>query len=163
MKINENNFYLYHFTDSRNIPSIKKYGLLSWQELLNKNIKHIPASNELSRRLDKKHNLEDYVRLCLNKDHPMFRAALYYGRVNNLVWLKIKTEVIDIPDTLFSNDNATSSRAIIDYSKLTAFNSKSTQAEILVKKRIEQKYIIFGDETILSLSRTKGNLNRLTL
>ena len=30
-------FNLYHFTDPRNVPSIKKLGLLSWEQLLRRN------------------------------------------------------------------------------------------------------------------------------
>ena len=134
---------LYHFTDPRNIPSIKKYGLLSWYELNKKNIYHIPASNSLSRNLDIRRNLEDYVRLSLNKNHPMFARAINEGRVKNLVWLKIDPIVMNFPDTLFSNDNATSNRAVINNNKDTALKSKSSQAEVLVKKRIDPKYIIF--------------------
>ena len=101
------NFILYHFTEPQNIPSIKRYGLLSWQELLTRNIFHIPASNELSRDLDRRNNLGDYVRLSTIPVHPMFSAAIYYGRVKQLIWLKIIPDVIDFPDTLFSDDNAT--------------------------------------------------------
>lgn len=136
-------FYFYHFTDPSNIPLIKKYGLLSWQQLLLRNVSHKPASNNLSRDLDRKHNLQDYVRLSLNQSHPMYSAALYYNRVRRLVWLKIIPEVMDLPGTLFSNDNATSNRAVINNAKSTALNSLAPQAEILVKKRIDPKYIIF--------------------
>lgn len=135
--------YLYHFTDPVNIPSIKRYGLLSWQELLSRNIWHNPASDKLSRDLDQRYNLEDYVRLSLNQNHPMFSAALYYKRVDQLVWLKIKIDVVDDPNTLFSSDNAASNRAIINNNKFTALDSPSPQAEVLVKKRIDPKYIIF--------------------
>lgn len=140
---NLNTHFLYHFTDPRNIPSIKKYGLLSWYELNKKNIYHIPASNSLSRNLDIRRNLQDYVRLSLNKNHPMFARAINEGRVKNLVWLKIDPIVMNFPDTLFSNDNATSNRAVINNNKDTALKSKSSQAEVLVKKRIDPKYIIF--------------------
>lgn len=140
---NINTHFLYHFTDPRNIPSIKKYGLLSWYELNKKNIYHIPASNSLSRNLDTRRNLEDYVRLSLNTNHPMFARAINEGRVKNLVWLKIDPIVMNFPDTLFSNDNATSNRAVIINNKDTALKSNSSQAEVLVKKRIDPKYIIF--------------------
>lgn len=138
-----NTHYLYHFTSPKNIPSIKKYGLLSWYELTRRNIPHVPASNTLSRNLYCRHNLEDYVRLSLNQNHPMYNRALIEGRVSKLIWLKIDPIVMDFPDTLFSSDNATSNRAVINSRKETALRSKSPQAEVLVKKRIYPKYIIF--------------------
>jgi len=143
-KTNNYNFYLYHFTDPRNIPSIKKYGLLSWDQLLKRKIIHYPASNDLSRYLDKRYHLENYVRLTLNLNHPMYHASLYYGRVQSLVWLKILPSVIDLPDTLFSNTNATSNNAIINKFKDTALKSNDEQAEILVKERINPSFIIFN-------------------
>ena len=140
-----NNHFLYHFTEPKNIPSIKKYGLLSWEELTNRNIAHTPASNNLSRNLDRRYNLEDYVRLSLNQDHPMFHQAINEGRVNQLIWLKINPIVMNFPNTLFSNDNATSNRVIINNIKETALKSNSLQAEVLVKKRIDPKYIYFPE------------------
>lgn len=68
---------LYHFTDPSNISSIKEYGLLSWLQLLQRNISHSPASNDFSRSLDRGKNLEDYIRLCNRPSHPMADAALY--------------------------------------------------------------------------------------
>lgn len=138
------NFYLFHFTDPRNIPSIKKYGLLSWEQLLNRNIIHYPASNELSRNLDRRYNLENYVRLSLTQNHPMFSAAIYYGRVQSLIWLKINPNVIDLSDTLFSNTNATCNQVIINQFKDTALKSNDLQAEVLVKEKIDPSYIIFN-------------------
>lgn len=137
------NFWLYHFTDPRNIPSIKKYGLLSWEQLLNRNIYHYQASNQLSRDLDVKHDLSNYVRLTLSKNHPMFDAAIYYNRVSSLVWLKIKPDVIDLNNTLFSNTNATSNLVIVNSNKETAFSSSDIQAEVLIKEKIDQSFIIF--------------------
>jgi len=153
------NFYCYHFTDPRNIPSIKKYGLLSWEQLLNRNIIHYPASNDLSRKLDKRYNLENYVRLTLNQNHPMARAAIYYGRVQSLVWLKIKPNVIDLPGTLFSNTNATSNEAIINEIKDTALTSRDEQAEILVKEKIDLSYIIFDIKSDLTYSNKNNKSN----
>jgi hypothetical protein len=137
-------FYLFHFTDPKNIPSIKKYGLLSWEQLLNRKIEHYPASNELSRNLDRRYNLENYVRLSLNQNHPMFSAAIYYKRVESLIWLKINPNVIDLSGTLFSNTNATCNKVIINQFKDTALKSTDLQAEVLVKEKVDPSYIIFN-------------------
>ncbi len=135
--------YLYHFTHPGNLPSIRRYGLLSWYQLLDKGISHIQASNELSRSLDKRRNLEDFVRLTLAQEHPMFNAALYYRRVNKLCWIRIDGSICGLYETLFSNDNATSNRALISNNIVTALNSNSQQAEILVKSKIEPEFIYF--------------------
>jgi len=52
---------------------------------------------------------------------------------------------MNFPNTLFSNDNATSNRVIINNIKETALKSNSLQAEVLVKKRIDPKYIYFPE------------------
>lgn len=136
---------LYHFTDPSNIPSIRQYGLLSWYQLVQRGIQHSPASNDFSRNLDQRRNLEDYVRLCLQPSHPMADAALYYGRIRQLVWLQIDDSVLYLPGTLFSSDNATSNRAIINNYRSTAFDSNSPQAEVLIQSHIPVNYIIFPD------------------
>jgi hypothetical protein len=139
---------LYHFTDPSNIPSIRQYGLLSWFQLLRRGIKHIPASNDTSRSLDQRKNLEDYVRLCLQPAHPMAEAVLRYGRIRQLSWLQIADAVLDFPGTLFSSDNATSNRAIIDNNLYTAIYSSSPQAEVLIRSHIPFEYIIFPNENV---------------
>lgn len=151
--------YLYHFTDEENISSIKENGgLFSWHACKTKGI-HIKryGSNELSRKLDTKKGLENYIRLCFNPNHPMLYAAKYDGRILKPVILFISTNVIFWKDTLFSNINATSNSANIggkldDFNKIKFnvvlkrnwdFNTKSYyQAEILVKEHIPLKYIL---------------------
>ena len=73
----------------------------------------------------------------------MADAALYYGRIKKLVWLQIDDAVLNFPEALFSDDNATSNRAIIDNNRYTALNSSSSQAEVLIKEHISVKHIIF--------------------
>lgn len=134
---------LFHFTDSRNIPSIKKLGLLSWKRLVGRNIMHWPASSEDSRKLDARSNLEDYIRLCTRREHPMASRAVYEGRIGDYVWLEISDVVTQWTATLFSSDNAVAKRAIINSNPLTAMDSKSIQAEILVLNRLDARWITF--------------------
>lgn len=101
--------YFYHFTDKRNINSIKKYGgLYSWEYCEQHDIK-IPnaGGSSLSRDLDCKYNLEDYVRLSFCSDHPMAYRLSQEGA--ELVLLKIRIDVATFKDTLFSDMNATDS------------------------------------------------------
>ena len=134
---------LYHFTDSRNIPSIRRYGLLSWKRLIEKKIIHWPASSENSRWLDSRINLEDYIRLCKQPSHPMAYKAIQEGRIQDFVWLEIDDVVINWKATLYSSENAVANRAIINNDQRTAFESTSIQAEILVLGGLNQKWIKF--------------------
>jgi len=97
--------YLYHFTDAANIPSIIQHGgLYSWWSCQQKGIAiPKPGANDLSRKLDHNKNLHDYVRLSFNDNHPMIARAKHEGRIENLVMLKINSEVIYWESTLFSD------------------------------------------------------------
>lgn len=141
---------LYHFTDSRNLPSIRKYGLLSWKRLVRRNIMHWPASSEDSRILDARLNLEDYIRLCTRREHPMAFRALHEGRIQNYVWLEISDTVTQWKATIYSNDNAVAKRAIINNDPRTALESNSIQAEILVLGDLNAKLINFPDVSVVS-------------
>lgn len=57
--------YLYHFTDRRNLSSIKNYGgLYSWKYCVNHNINiPCPGGDSFFRSLDESFNLGNYVRL----------------------------------------------------------------------------------------------------
>jgi hypothetical protein len=132
---------LYHFTDSRNIPSICKFGLLSWKQLVKRKIKHWPASSEQSRVCDARKNLDDYIRCCLNMEHPMAYVALREGRIQDYVWLEIDDIVMQWQATLYSSDNAVASWSIINNNPQTALDSNSIQAEVLIKKDLNPKWI----------------------
>ena len=98
--------YLYHFTDKRNIPSIKRHGgLFSWYYCMNNNI-NIPCQGGDSDSivLDKKYGLQDYVRLSFCNDHPMAYRLEKSG--SDIIVLRIKIDVALLKDTLFSDINA---------------------------------------------------------
>ncbi len=151
--------YLYHFTDKRNIPSIKSHGgLFSWYYCKKNNIT-IPyqGGDDYSQELDKRYGLEDYVRLSFCNDHPMIYRLQQSGR--DIVYLKIKTDVVLLETTLFSNINAADKLHIhggqLEDLKRINFNAtkrkfvpkddidfKPHQAEVLVKTFIPKKYIV---------------------
>lgn len=100
--------YFYHFTDVENLRSIKRLGgLYSWKYCVeNDIIIPSPGGDSTSRNLDKRHGLEDYVRLSFCDDHPMaYKKHKRDG--SQLVLLKIKIEVAAFEHTLFSDINAT--------------------------------------------------------
>ncbi len=165
--------YLYHFTDIRNLSSIKEQkGLYSrgYCEKHNINIPK-PGGDKTSTNLDKIYGLEDYVRLCFVKDHPMscklqksripvqIGNYLYWIYDYRLVWLKIKIDVALAKETLFSDMNATKNGhhhgstfvdfQMIDFEAVKALHPKNDsplyhkhQAEVLVKTFIPIEYIV---------------------
>ena len=151
--------YLYHFTDRRNIPSIKRHGgLFSWHYCKKNNIT-IPCQggDYDSQELDKKYGLEDYVRLSFCNDHPMAYRLQQSG--SDMVILKIGVDVALLKGTLFSDINAADKLYThggeLDDLKRVNFNAtkrnyvrkddddfKSHQAEVMVKTFVPKKYIV---------------------
>ena len=148
----------YHFTDERNLKSIIMHGgLYSWYGLQKMKIHSYLSSNQLSRNLDVKYKLENYVRLSYVNYHPMSSRVMYQEH-KKIVWLEISLEVACLKETLFSNMNATDNNVLIgddlDFLKTIDFNvfrynykdldykgKKRYQAEILVKDFIPIDYI----------------------
>lgn len=151
--------YLYHFTDKRNIPSIKRHGgLFSWHYCKKNNITISCQGGDYdSQELDKKYGLEDYVRLSFCNDHPMAYRLKLSG--SDIVILKIKIDVALLKDTLFSDINAadklhTHGGELEDLKRVN-FNAtqrnyvrkddvdfKFHQAEVMVKTFVSKEYII---------------------
>lgn len=106
---------LYHFTDLSNFESIvKNGGLYSWSYCeANEIVISRPGGSALSRELDTRRGLEDYVRMSFLKDHPMLHAARRDGRLVNPVALEIDLRALLLQSVLFSNRNATATEAEI--------------------------------------------------
>ena len=136
-------YYLYHFTDYRNLKSIRRHGLMSWPRLHKKKIPHYPASNKLSRDLDRQKGLQDYVRLCKSPDHPMAYIAKKEGRISNYAWLRIDLSAVQLALTKYSNENATKNGAVVNANLSTFLESQDRQAEVLVFKKLPSNLIIF--------------------
>ena len=157
--INDNNIKcFYHFTDIRNIESIvKNNGLYSWYSCQEKGITiKNPGGDELSRSLDARKGVADYVRLSFASYIPMqYRKEKEGARI---VILEIHPSVATLKETLFSDENATSNTCFIGgglsslqkvnlnaikgcYNRTDPMFSKN-QAEILVKSHIPLKYIL---------------------
>ena len=152
---------LYHFTDRANIASIKKYGgLYSW-DYCDKNDIIIPyqGGGTLSRDLDRKYSLQDYVRVSFTRNHPMMFVAQNEGRIQNPVILTISLDVCYFQETRFANMNATKTghkqgknlenlQSVhfntvkqINHFDLDELEKPYFQAEVLVKTWIPIKYI----------------------
>lgn len=147
---------LYHFTDEANLKSIiQNGGLFSWHYCMVNNLRiERPGGGGLSRQLDKRAGLENFVRLSFTPDHPMMYAAINDGRIQSPVVLEINIDVIFLKDTKFSDKNATRTGVNIgqtfndfskirfdilsssDYLNTTDDNKPYFQAEVLVKEKI---------------------------
>ena len=148
----------YHFTDYHNLKSIKENkGLYSWHYAdSNGIIINFPGGDTLSRDLDKRYGLQDYVRVSFCTNHPMqYRLE---QRERNLALLEVDIEVAYYENTIFCNINSTDS----SHSKGTELNDlerirfsatkrrfvsredqdfKHNQAEVLVKTWIPLEHI----------------------
>lgn len=88
---------LYHFTDSANLPSIAKHGILSKQQATEKKIEiAVYGGNKWSHDADVHKGLEDYVNLCFTTSHPMCYIAHMDGRISAPQYLPINPDVLKI-------------------------------------------------------------------
>lgn len=152
---------LYHFTDRDNLESIiRNGGLYSWADCEQKGITiSKPGGGSLSRQLDSRDGLQNYVRVSFVTQHPMMYVAMNEGRISNPVILEIDPEVVYWQDTQYADCNATRNGAnvggTIDDFKRIHFKSVKArkhfdldeseqpyfQAEVLVKNFIPLQYI----------------------
>lgn len=160
--LNNNNINtLYHFTDRANLPSIKRNGALySWHYCVVNDIEiPKPGGDDLSRSLDRRYNLQNYVRVSFTKNHPMMYIALNQDRISNPVILEIDPDVIFWENTKYANKNATRNDVNIGseiddfknirfnivkqlrYFDLSDDDKPYFQAEILVLEKIPIEFI----------------------
>ena len=148
--------YLYHFTHKDNLKQIKELGgLYSWVQLdqMGKPCQH-PGGTNLSRQLDIKYGLANYVHLSFSYYHPMA-----FHNEKDVVILYIHPIVCLFQNTLFTNMNATDKNhsiggsfedlkninlwaAKMTYVKSGSLFFKAKQAEVLVKGHIPLDYIV---------------------
>ena len=153
--------YFYHFTSTENLQSIKdNKGLYSWAYCKkNKIIISKQGGDDQSIKLDSKYHLEDYVRLSFCSDHPMAYRC-HQRLLSDIVLLKIRIDVAQFKDTIFSDINATDKNHIkgddadflnnnIDFRAVKRKFVKrkdpdfsAHQAEVLVKTHIPIDYIV---------------------
>ena len=96
----------YHFTDSRNLDSIRHAGgLLRVAEIGRRNMEIVaPGGNILSHEADVRLGLDEYVHLCLFPEHPMEYRARQDGRIIHSRFLKISTRVLFFENIRFTAD-----------------------------------------------------------
>lgn len=165
--------HFYHFTDERNLQSIKECGGLLSMAYCNEHDITIPrpGGSDTSWSLDYRLGLADYVRLSFTDDHPMMHIAMNDGRISSPALLEVSLDVAYIETTLFANKNAARTNdpgniggGLIDlqhihfntvkhpkYFDLIDEEKPFYQAEILVKTFVPMKYIKIIDPMIYSL------------
>lgn len=152
---------LYHFTDRDNLESIIRHGgLYAWASCEAKQISIAkPGGSPLSRQLDTRDGLQNYVRISFTRLHPMMFVAMNDGRISNPVILQIDPEVIEEEGVLFADRNATRNGAQVgkeledlqrihfdtvsakNYFDLNEEEQPFYQAEVLIPTFIPLKYI----------------------
>lgn len=155
---------LYHFTDRRNLASIREHGgLYPMTKLKKRNIKvPAPGGNEWSQDADGMKGVDAYVHLCFRNTHPMEYLARQEGRIGDTIFLQIHPDVLTWEGVLFTADVANKSgvethtidaaRKIIDFEvlytrtnwsdpKIQARLQQAEKYEILVPKKIPLEMI----------------------
>ncbi len=146
---------VWHFTDISNLKSIKKYGILSLHEIVEKSIDAHFGADDLSHSLDRRSGLDKYVHLAFIKDHPMYHNALKRGSIDHAVWLEFDLSILLDSDAMFSdvvaNKNGAKMYTLdkvekkIDFGKMfhNDFWTKveARKAEIMIPERIDMSYL----------------------
>lgn len=93
---------LYHFTDTRNLPSIRQHGLLSSRELERRGIAIAARGGDFqSLTIDRWLDLDGHVHLSIMNQHPMEKIARDDGRIAEACYLHVDPAVLRAPGVLF--------------------------------------------------------------
>lgn len=136
---------LYHFTDRRNLESIRlNNGLHPYRDLVKQKIViPAPGGNQWSHDADEMFGVDRYVHLCFRSQHPMEYVARQDGRITDSIFLQIHPSVLQIPGVLFTNDVSNKSGvtpvaitdAVIDYEVLY---TRTDWSDPLIQQRLKQ-------------------------
>lgn len=163
--------HLYHFTDRRNLRSIRMHGLMSWKELEKNDVEAIHGGNRVSKDLDERAGLQDYVRLSFTPKHPMMFVCKKDGRIKDPIVIQIPIDVCASEGTRFCDINAACNEARVglsahevfedfdfeifnkSYFNLDKSEKKHFQAEVLLRKRIpyDEMWVDYNEMRSLGL------------
>jgi ssDNA thymidine ADP-ribosyltransferase, DarT len=162
---------LYHFTDLRNIASIRKHGgVWSLAKLVEKGIEiPAPGGNKWSHDADGYKGLDEYVHLCFRPVHPMEYEARHREEepIEETIFLRISRDILLKEGVLFTADvsnkvgvdtcSLEEAEDLLDVPILYATPSKSNTKRMLAAEKCE---ILVPDhvplEMILNFPKAKG-------
>ncbi len=156
--------WLYHFTDTRNLPLIREMGgLYSTAKLREMGVESFyPGGNQWSLDADEMSGMDQYVHLCLRPNHPMEHIAKQEGRIEKSVFLPVDGAVLRLKAVRYSPGVSNKSgieicgiqeaRDQIDYevlytrmpwsdSEVQARLQAAEKCEILVPDHVPMKYL----------------------
>jgi len=97
--------WLFHFTDTRNLPPIRELGgLWSTAKLREMGVENVhPGGNQISLDADQRFGMDQYVHLCMHSNHPMEYLARQDGRIQKTMWLIVDdaASVLQLPGVLY--------------------------------------------------------------
>ena len=95
---------LYHFTDVRNFPSIKRLdGIYSTAKLNEMDAEYYPGGDEQSLCLDVESGMDQYVHLCFCLRHPLAYRIEQRNSEAKLLYLRIDRRILSQEGVQFSN------------------------------------------------------------
>lgn len=157
--------HFYHFTDERNLPSIKKHGLYALSEHASLSIApKCHGGDAQSHADDRLKGVDKFVHLCPIASHPMEFRAKESGRLKSTRFLEISSEILRVPGTMGCPTLTTKANAkilpiekaldeiefhilyagYVDFSENPEFMKRhdlARRAEILIPKHVPVKYI----------------------
>jgi hypothetical protein len=160
---------LYHFTDRRNLPSIRQQGgLYSLAMLRARGVADMhPGGNEWSHEADARVGVDRYIHLCLKPNHPMEFRAREDGRIQESIFLQVHPEVLDWPGVRYtpdvSNKAGVTNHSIEEAKQLIDFEVLFTRTDWrnpAIQQRLQQAEkceILVPDHIPLALIRNIPN------
>jgi hypothetical protein len=158
---------LFHFTDKRNLPSIKQRGLLATSELRRRGLFSSVTTGGDANSLasDTETGTDEFVCLCFTDSHPMVFIAANDERKLDAAYLEIDPQIITLPGVMVADAPSNQSGVVplpvpeglpnLDLDIIYRWhdwNLPEVQArlqparkyELLVPKSIAVKYILKG-------------------
>ena len=160
---------LFHFTDRQNLALIRELGgLRPLAELQEADITvPAPGSNQLSRDLDARDGLDQYVHVCFKPNHPMVFRAQEAGRLLDVLFLEVSPAILSWTDVRFAPDIANKAGvahhsideavALIDFEVLYTRTNWSDPDIQLRLQRAERYEILVPHPIPLELIRNMPN------
>jgi hypothetical protein len=136
---------LYHFTDSRNVTSIRELGgLYSRARLREMSVEYHPGGNDWSLDADEMFGMDKFVHLCFRTNHPMEYIAKQEGRIERTTWLYVDPRVLWLNGLMYSHGVSNKSgieiypiRDAVDMIDFEVICSRTDWRDPLIKARLD--------------------------